>query len=378
MPKNYIYLPEKGFHLFERELSRRSGTDVDIICHPSRIGYARQQAKRRKETTRVFIVTEVPEVPSEWSGAEVVLPLSFTLQKLKFVPRTEIPDLKPYYLEIEYLHKLGFREFRLSTLWGERVFSIPKLLYDYHHLHAGRLGIVVANGPSLRQVDMSRLSNHVTFGSNRIFQGFPDWGFTFDYWGIEDRLQIEEHEAEYREELPSEMVKFYPFEYLPFMNLTNSVPVRHYFNPPEPRFSLDPNIVEHGFTVTNMLLQLAAIMGCNPIYIVGLDHNYDIGKFGQPHGSFLDAAKEADLEKAPESEFWSGGMAKSDTHFNPNYTAGDRRFVPPRPVAAEKAFEFAAEVLGNAGIKVFNASPGTKLTTFPIISMEEFEQSLDS
>ena len=378
MPREYIYLPEKGFHLFERELTQRNGVEIDIIYHPSRIEYGRQQAKRRKEATRVFIVTEVPEVPAEWSGAEVVLPLSFTLHKLKFVPRTEIPDLKPYYLEIEYLHKLGFRHFRLSTLWGERSFNIPELLYNYHQLHAGRIGVVVANGPSLRQVEMPRLANHVTFGSNRIFQGFPNWGFDFDYWGIEDRLQIEEHEAEYRKELPPDMVKFYPFEYLPFLNLPNSVPVRHYFNPPEPRFSLDPNIVEHGFTVTIMLLQLAAIMGCNPIYIVGLDHNYDIGEFGQPHGSFLAAAKEDTIEKVEGPEFWTKGMAKTDTHFDPNYTAGNRRFVPPRPVAAEKAFELAAQVLQEAGIKVFNASPGTKLTTFPIISMDEFEQSLNS
>lgn len=366
----YIYIPEKGFHLPSECIRKCKDHEIGLVCHPGKTSWANDQKNKDKRIKVVFPINN-SEVDHPCSD-RVVLPLSTGQLKVKFVPRAEIPDLKPYYGEIESLHRMGFRNFELYTLFGTRNLHIPKLLYNFSNKHAGKPGIVVANGPSLKKINISLLKNQITFGSNRIFYGYEDWDFPLKYWAIEDRLQIEENYAEYRKNLTYDSVNFYPFEYLPFLEYPNPCPVNHYFNPPEPRFSLSSDIVEHGFTVTHFLLQLACIMGCNPIYIVGLDHSYAIGKFDKEYGSFR-------TEKAPQSDkpdFWDSSSAKESTHFTQKYTQGDKRFVPPRPKAAELSYQNAYEQMTKAGIDVFNASPGTQLDVFPQISADEFASAL--
>jgi len=371
----YIYVPEKGFHLTERFLQELGSTPSSLLCHPSKVEWCRRLKDRLPSINRVSTIQEQCENGIPVENDSVTLPFSFGQLKLKFVPRAELPDLKPYYEEIELMHRVGFRNFRLYTLFGLREIRIEHLLYNFERKHDGEIGIVVANGPSLRKVDIYKTRNHVTFGSNRIFQGFKEWGFGFNYWAIEDRLQIEEYYSEYHENLTTNTVNFYPFEYLPFLNYPNSCPLNHYYNPPEPRFSLSSRMVEHGFTVTHMLLQLAAIMGCNPIYIVGLDHSYNIGEFDKEYGSFRPDS--AEPEKPNSTQFWDQSLASSNTHFSKDYTKGNKRFVPPRPKAAELSYEKAYSTLRDSGISVYNASPGTMLDVFPQISVSDFHKALE-
>jgi hypothetical protein len=371
----YIYIPEKGFHLPERLLKSTGKAPVILLSHPKKISWCQKQKFNNDSIVQVYNATELNgDALNLNEGAVVTLPISVGQLKLKFVPRAENPDLRPYYGEIEQLHKIGFRRFQLYTLFGVRTLELPHLLYEFEGLHKNNIGIVVANGPSLRKVDISDFKSHITFGSNRIFQGFQEWGFEFNYWAIEDRLQIEEHKTEYEENLRDGNVNMFPFEYTPFLEYPNACPLNHYYNPPEPRFSLNSSTIEHGFTVTHMLMQLAAIMGCNPIYLVGLDHSYDIGQFDKEYGSFRpESAKPEDPQKA---EFWDNSQANTDTHFSKNYTTGNKRFVPPRPKAAELSYENAYQVMTKAGIKVYNASPGTMLDVFPKISAEELKEAL--
>jgi len=370
----YIYVPEKGFHLTERLLQEIGTTSSILLCHPSKLDWCKTLVSKFTSITQVTTVQEYFDSRVHSTEDSITLPISIGQLKLKFVPRAEIPNLKPYYEEIELLHRIGFRNFRLYTLFGARVIRIEHLLYNFEKKHEGEIGVVVANGPSLRKIDISKAKEHVTLGSNRIFQGFKEWGFSFNYWAIEDRLQIEEYYSEYHQNLTGDTVNFYPFEYLPFLNYPNGCPLNHYYNPPEPRFSLTSKIVEHGFTVTHMLLQLAAIMGCNPIYIVGLDHSYNIGEFDKEYGSFRPDS--AQPEKPESAQFWDQSLASTNTHFSNDYTKGNKRFVPPRPKAAELSYEKAYSTLSNAGIKVFNASPGTMLDVFPKVTVSEFHAAL--
>jgi len=371
----YIYVPEKGFHLTERFLQELGTAHSTLLCHPTKLDWCRRLIKRFPSIKRVSTLEEQFENGIQVENDSVTLPFSFGQLKLKFIPRAEFPDLKPYYEEIELLHRVGFRNFRLYTLFGSRNILIKHLLYNFEKKHQGEIGIVVANGPSLRKVDISRTKNQVTFGSNRIFQGFKEWGFSFKYWAIEDRLQIEEYYSEYHENLTKDTVNFYPFEYLPLLNYPNGCPLNHYYNPPEPRFSLSSRKVEHGFTVTHMLLQLAAIMGCNPIYIIGLDHNYNIGEFDKEFGSFRPDS--AEPEKPNSTQFWDQSLASSNTHFSKDYTKGNKRFVPPRPKAAELSYEKAYTTLRDSGISVYNVSPGTMLGVFPKMTVSEFHRELE-
>jgi hypothetical protein len=286
---------------------------------------------------------------------------------------------------------------------------LPHLLDEFVGCHSGRRCFVVGNGPSLNLIDMSKLSDEITFGANRCYLGYEKWGFPFTYWGIEDRLQIEEYGVdEYEANIPGDTVKFFPFEYLPLLNMENACPVNHLYDVPDfPIFSDSPDMIYLGNTVTYFLIQIAAIMGCDPIILVGVDHNYDLkarggggdvsacGKMMQAlhermnqnlRGNILyDCARsvnrawqdvrrrhltrksfEAASSERRVKELWMQRDAESATHFDSRYTEGpQKRFVPPRPERAERAFACAQEWASRADRRIVNATPGTGLHTFP-------------
>src|SRR6187551_16933 len=48
-------------------------------------------------------------------------------------------------------------------------------------IHKGKRAFIIGNGPSLKQTDLSKLKNEITFGMNRVYLAFPDWGFSTTY-----------------------------------------------------------------------------------------------------------------------------------------------------------------------------------------------------
>ena len=59
-------------------------------------------------------------------------------------------------------------------------------------IHKGKRAFVIANGPSLKQTDMSKLRNEFTFGMNRIYLMFPELGFSTTYLTVVNDLVIEQ------------------------------------------------------------------------------------------------------------------------------------------------------------------------------------------
>ncbi|MBP8164981.1 MAG: hypothetical protein KAX86_06040, partial [Anaerolineales bacterium] len=50
-------------------------------------------------------------------------------------------------------------------------------LAELKDIHKGKRAFVIGNGPSLKQTDLSKLKNEITFGMNRIYVIFPELGF---------------------------------------------------------------------------------------------------------------------------------------------------------------------------------------------------------
>ncbi|HMB21419.1 MAG TPA: hypothetical protein VKP08_01245, partial [Anaerolineales bacterium] len=63
-------------------------------------------------------------------------------------------------------------------------------------IHKGKRAFLVANGPSLKQTDMSKLKNEFTFGMNRIYLMFPELGFSTTYLTVVNDLVIEQTAAD--------------------------------------------------------------------------------------------------------------------------------------------------------------------------------------
>lgn len=286
---------------------------------------------------------------------------------------------------VRVLHALGVRDYRFVGREGEFRTRIPWLLDSLADRHRGERAFIVGNGPSLRRTDMSRMKDEVTFGSNRCFLGYEEWGYAFRYWGISDRLQIEMYREEYEAAIDRESVKFFPFEYLSFLRVENACPIpvasELFFGSPMPLrfpfFAERPSTVFMAFTVTITLIQIAALMGCNPIILVGVDHSYPIARVKRHGGGEMAGANPTALfppeELARRSktgwDFWEGSAATGATHFTSRYTS-DKLFVPPRTAWSEAAYDYCRLWGERYGVEIVNATVGTQLESFPRVAYD--------
>ncbi|MCA9414205.1 MAG: hypothetical protein KC944_23535, partial [Candidatus Omnitrophica bacterium] len=348
-------------------------------------------------------LTWVEGLQSPNSETVLVLPVQTETKALEYYPNLFRPDWTPYYSLVRQLWMEGFREFEFYSLGGSKRVSIPYLLDHFTDLHRGKRCFVVGNGPSLNRIDMTLLKDEITLGSNRCYLGFENWGFPFSYWGVGDWLQMEEYGPEYERNLPSEIPKFFSMEYLPLLHFDNSCPLNldNRFVV-EPRFSASADCLYLGSTVTYLLLQIAATMGCDPIILIGVDHRFEFKKgvndslspfqvwkvgarktvFQSIEGTaihrFLRTYREVKKQMKKErgeslerTDFWVASDATNPTHFDPRYVSGEaKRFSMPSPEISEKQFDCAHRWATDNDRKILNATPGTALESFPKIDFE--------
>lgn len=282
-------------------------------------------------------------------------------KSLRFLDGKQISDISHYYMITSFLAFKGIRAISICCRQSEICFDMPVCLQGLVDKHKGKRAFIVGNGPSLNRIDMRLLKDEITFGSNRVHIGFERWGFNFNYWGIIDRLQIEENVDEWERNIPLKTVKFFPFEYVPLLRFDeNQCPINFIYNYAnsleDPRFDNDPDNIYLGYSVTHALMQIAIIMGCNPVILIGMDHNYPV----------ID-------DEVEKNQLWTHSNAREQTHFDPNYTQPERgrRFVIPRLDRIEKAMENARKWADTRNISIINATPDSKLKSFDFIKFEE-------
>lgn len=144
----------------------------------------------------------------------------------------------------------------------------------------GKRCFVMGNGPSLRDMDMSLLKDEITIGCNGIYRNFSEWGWHVNYLLFEDieQTEIRRHDI-HGIKGPIKVAGLhnaYAFkadEDTHFMNVRNLDVdfMENLF----PQFSKDFGHQVHlAGTVTYIGLQLAFHLGCDPVYLIGVDHDY--------------------------------------------------------------------------------------------------------
>lgn len=222
----------------------------------------------------------------------------------------------------------------------------------------GRRCFIIANGPSLQALDMTKLRREVTIGCNGIYQAFPEWGFHTSYLVFEDieQLELRRHDVG-RVAGPVKLAAIYnAYAFKPdrrtlFFNAPRMRGQLYYWEDLYPQFSRDFAAIVHlGSTVTHIMLQLAYHLGCDPVYLIGLDHDYGELPRRFPPGKITITEENIDLIRG--------------LHFsNQYYQVGDQIGVPD--VARQEAAYTAARAAFEAdGRRVFNASAHTALDVF--------------
>jgi len=280
-------------------------------------------------------------------------------KSLVFMEDIHQQDYAHLYPFVRFSYLIGVKKIYAYNIGSYLDLSIPSILEEYVDIHKGKRAFIVGNGPSLNDIDMSLLKNEITIGSNRVYLGFEKWGFEFNYWTIIDKLQVEEHLEEWNNpnNIGEEVTKFIPFEYKNLMNLKNYCPINfHYAYKNFPKFSLEPTNIYLGNTVVHMSLQIACIMGIKELYLIGVDHNYNLNETMQYKGS----------------QIWTSTTTNKQTHFDSRYNdpKNNRRFITPKPEKAEEAFSHAYKFAKQHNITILNATPGTQLDVIPTVDYE--------
>ena len=195
-----------------------------------------------------------------------------------------------------------------------------KDIKDFKHIHEGKRLFILASGPSLSSIDVSRLERKIVMGMNRSFLTFPQT----HYHCVMDHRLFELYEKELRETRYLITLQGRPWG-IPLELLGSE------------GFSWDlEKGVYSGYTISFMALQMAVYMGFKEIFFLGLDLKHE----------------------GPKTHFFG-----TDFHSQKHETTEFPKM--------EKMLTHAADVLRDSDVQVFNCSPVSTLTCFPKMSYEQ-------
>ena len=214
----------------------------------------------------------------------------------------------------------------------------------FKNIHKNERAFVVCNGPSLNAVDVTKLKTSIVFAMNR---GYLKDELPITYLTTVDPIV----ENQFKEEILSLDCKAKWSSQLP----VGGNMYRWRWSPDVPGFTGDiTKPMWQGHSVTNPTLQLAYFMGCNPVYIIGMDHYLSYDEYKKVDGNYKTVDKDVN-------------------HFDPNYFGPGKEFHGQNLKAVEKGYKLAYEAYTRDGRILRNASAWTALDE-DIIPRVDFER----
>ena len=234
-------------------------------------------------------------------------------------------------------------EFPDNILWQLPLKDVKKnneKLKSFHNKHKGKRCFIVANGPSLQNMDLSLLKNEFTIGMNRIYLLEEIRGFKPTYLAVLDiDVQLEQFAEEYKN---YKGIKFFIWN---TRKLFGNQPNLMYFNR-----SMNSNFqadfrkrIGTSKSVTYICIELAYYLGFNEVILIGKDHNYNV--VGKP-GDYIS----------------SNGQEQN--HFIKGYYTPGQKWVVPNYQEEEYCYKLAREAYENDGRKILDATISGKLEDF--------------
>lgn len=211
--------------------------------------------------------------------------------------------------------------------------------------YRGERCFVMGNGPSLKETDVSLLHNEFTFGMNRVYLAFEEWGFKTSFLVAVNDLVIEQSRDDL---LALDMEKYFSWHSRNLLLKDKTFPPRTYFLHTTyggPKFARNAaDRLWEGATVTYVCLQLAYHLGFEEVVLIGVDHSF------QTQG-------EANTTVVSEGA--------DPNHFDGEYFGKGFRWQLPDLQTSGKAYRMAKQVFEDDGRKILDATIGGKLTVFP-------------
>jgi hypothetical protein len=237
-------------------------------------------------------------------------------------------------------------------------------LMRLRNLHAGETVVVIGNGPSLNQIDMSLLRGVPTFGVNSIFLMGDRLVEPISYYVVEDTLVFKENLDDVKRYQAKTKLfpSLYKNEFSPeeigdntiFFRMNQGFYGRNTGTLCHPRFST--NCVQRlfcGQSVTIINLQLAYWMGFSRVVLIGMDFSYVVPPDATVSGSHI--------------------LSNSDdhNHFHPDYFGKGKTWKDPKLDRVLINYRLANEMYRASGREIINATVGGHLEVFPRMPLAE-------
>lgn len=213
----------------------------------------------------------------------------------------------------------------------------------YKNIHHGERCFIVANGPSLRNTDLSCLVNEITFGMNRIYLYFDVTPFRPTYYVTLNELILEQFSDDI-DKLTMPLFLNWNRRSLFGINrpdtvfLKSKMVINDFF-----QYDLTRSLVVGG-TVTFVALQIAFYMGFQEVVLIGLDHNY--------------------VEKGTPSGLETRTAEQDQSHFHPQYFPKGSKWQLPDLLRSEVDFDLARKAFEADGRRIYDATIGGKCEVF--------------
>lgn len=223
-----------------------------------------------------------------------------------------------------------------------------KNITKYKNIHRNQRCFIIGNGPSLKNTNLLKLKDEITFGMNRIYLAYPDMGFATTYYVSVNDLVIEQCAEEIQKLNQPRFISWrggkkylHPDTDLFYLYTTYTEPV----------FSKDlRNRIWESATVTYVAMQIAFYMGFDEVILIGVDHNFETK--GKANTTIVSDGDDPN-------------------HFHPGYFGKGFRWQLPDLEKSEIGYRMAKSTFEKSGRKILDATVGGKLTIFEKINYED-------
>jgi uncharacterized Rossmann fold enzyme len=213
---------------------------------------------------------------------------------------------------------------------------------QFHNKHLGQRCVIIGNGPSLNEMDLSFLRHEICFGMNKIYLGFERWNFSPTYYVAVNEFVIEQSVDGIRK---MSCPKFIGNRGISSFNPTDDIIFMKTFPPPGEAFSKCPDMgLEEGATVTYVAMQLAYYMGFSEVVLIGVDHHFVTQ--GTPHKTVVSDGDDPN-------------------HFDPSYFGQGLKWQLPDLEGSEKSYRIAKQVFEESGRRIIDATVNGRCQVFP-------------
>lgn len=209
----------------------------------------------------------------------------------------------------------------------------------------GRTCIIIGNGASMTDFDLSRLDGVDAFCLNRGHLLWSGTGRRPRYLVAINPLVIEQFGPELA---AVEATRLLPWEYHERFpgpgNLFFTLDWRR-------RFSRDLETgLWGGGTVTFAAMQIAYHLGYSRVVLIGVDHSFDF--VGEPNQRLV-------------------AVGPDGNHFSPDYFSNGAEWHAPDLALSEKSYAMARDAFAADGREIVDSTEGGQLRIFPQMTLEE-------